>query len=108
MIKEEENLHYNEDITLRNDKELEKLQRVENNAQEWKALVAKEDELTSSESNERTREEVVKTISEMAPWGEMYQEFKIVKVTPMSKVEEFIIELNKEIELTVATHKEKK
>ena len=32
VIKEDENLHYNEDITLRNDKELEKLQR-ENDAQ---------------------------------------------------------------------------
>ena len=56
VIKEEENLHYNEDITSRNDEKLEKIQRVENDAQEWKALVAKEDESTSPESHERTRE----------------------------------------------------
>ena len=32
VIKKEYNLHYNEDITSRNDEELEKLQRVENDA----------------------------------------------------------------------------
>ena len=32
VIKEEENLHYNKDIASRNDEELEKLQRVENDA----------------------------------------------------------------------------
>ena len=81
VIKDEENLHYNEDITSRNDEELERLQILENDAQEWKALVAKEYESTSPKSHKRTREEVVKTISEMTPWGEMYEEFKIVKVT---------------------------
>ena len=106
VIKEEENFHYNEDITSRNDEELERLQRVENDAQEWKALVAKEDESTSPKSHERTREEVVKTIPEMAPWGEMYEEFKIMKVTPMSKVEECIVQLHKEMEATIVNQKE--
>ena len=101
VIKKEENLHYNEDITSRNDEELEKLQKVENDAQKWKTLVVKEDESTSLESHERTKEEVVKTILEMAPWGEMYEEFKIEKVTPMSKVEECIVQLSKEMEATI-------
>ena len=34
VIKEEEDLSYNEDITSSNDGELEKIQRVENDAQE--------------------------------------------------------------------------
>ena len=63
---------------------------MENDAQEWKALIAKEYELTSLESHDRTREEVVNTIPKMVPWGEMYEEFKIAKVTLMSKVEECI------------------
>ena len=40
---EEENLSYNEEITLRGNKELEKLQRVENDAETLKDLVAKEE-----------------------------------------------------------------
>ena len=36
VIREGEDLSYNEDITTSNDGELEKLQRVENDAQEWK------------------------------------------------------------------------
>ena len=87
----EEDLSYNEDITLRNNEELEKLQRVENDAQYLKALVVTEDESTSSESHEKIQVEVVKNIPEMAPWGEMYEDFDIVKVTPMSKVEECIV-----------------
>ena len=31
----------------------------------------------------------------------MYEAFNIAKVTPMSKVEEYIIQLNKEIKATV-------
>ena len=90
VIREEEDLSYNEDITSSNDGELEKLQRVENDAQEWKTLVAKEDETTYLESRDTTKE-VVKIIPEMAPWGEMYEDFDIEKVTPMSKVEEYNI-----------------
>ena len=78
---------------------------MENNAQELKSLVAKEDESTSQESHERIRE-VVKTISKMAPWGEMYEEFKIEKITPISKVEEAIIQLNKEMEATIVSQKQ--
>ena len=96
MIKEKEDLSYNEDTTSRNDGELEKLKGVETDAQEWKTLVLKEDEPTSPESHD-TIKEVVKTISEMAPWGEMFEEIQIVKVTPMSKVEECITQLCKKM-----------
>ena len=63
---------------------------MENDAQEWKTLVAKETEPTSPESHDTTKE-VVKNIPEMALWGEMYEDFDIAKVTPMPKVEEYII-----------------
>ena len=43
----------------------------------------------------------------MAPWGDMHEELKIEEVTPMSKVEEYIIQLNKEMEATIVTYKEK-
>ena len=46
MIREEEDLSHNDEITSRNNG-LEKLQRVDNDVQELKALVAKEDESTS-------------------------------------------------------------
>ena len=38
----------------------------------------------------------------------MHEELKIEEVTPMSKVEEHIIQLNKEMGVTIVTHKEKK
>ena len=50
-----------------------------------------------------TREEVVKTTLEMAPWGSMHEELQIEKVTPMSKVEEYIFQLIKEMEATIVT-----
>ena len=50
-----------------------------------------EDEPTSLESQDTTKEEVLKAIPEMAPWGDMYEELKIEEVTPMTKVEEYII-----------------
>ena len=37
----------------------------------------------------------------------MHEELKIEEVTPMSKVEEYIIQLNKEMEATIVTHEEK-
>ena len=80
---------------------------MENDAQEWKTLVAKEDEPTYPESHDMTKE-IIKTIPEMAPWGEMYEEFDIAKVTPMSKVEEYLIQFNKEIEATIVNKKNKK
>ena len=64
---EEENFNDNENITLRSNEELEKPQRVENEANELKALVVMEDEPTSPESHEKTNDEVVKTIPEIAP-----------------------------------------
>ena len=65
-----------------------------------------EDEPTSLESHDTTKDEVLKTIPEMTPWGEMHEELLIEKVTPMSKVEECIVQLNKEMEATIVTHKE--
>ena len=73
---------------------------MENDAQEWKTLVPKEDEPTSPKSHDTTKE-FVKTISEMAPWGKMYEDFDIAKVTPTSKVDEYIIQFNKEIEAII-------
>ena len=78
---------------------------MENVVEEWKVLVIKEDESTSPESHEMTKQKVVKTIPEMASWGEMYEDFDIAKVTPMSKVVEYIIQLNKEIEATIVNKK---
>ena len=42
----------------------------------------------------------------MAPLSEMYEDFKIAKVTPISKVEEAIIRLIKEMEATVVNQNE--
>ena len=47
--------------------------KVEDDSQELKDLVVKEDELTSPESHEMIREEVVKIISKMNLWGEMHK-----------------------------------
>ena len=44
----------------------------------------------------------------MAPWGDMHEELKTNELTPMSKVEECIIKLNKEMGATIVIHKEKK
>ena len=73
-----------------------------------KALVVMEDESTSPESHEMTKDKVLKTILEMAPWGDMHEELKIEEVTPMSKVKKYIIQLNKEMEATIVSDKEKK
>ena len=105
---EEEDLSYNKDITSRNNKELEKLTRGDDDVQDLKALVLMEDEPTSPESHDTTKEDVLNAILEMAPWGDMHEELKIEEVTPMSKVDEFIIQLNKEMGGTIVTHKEKK
>ena len=81
---------------------------MENDAQNLRILVVKEDEPTSPESQEKIKEEVVRTISEMAPRGEKLEELKIEEVTPMSKVEKYIIKLNKEIEATIMKKKNQK
>ena len=66
-----------------------------------------EDEPTSPESHDTTKDEVLRTIPEMTPWGDIHdKELKIEKVTPMSKVEECIFKLNKEMEATIVNQKE--
>ena len=107
VIREEEGgLSYNKDITLRNNEELEKLIRGDDDAQDLKALVVMEDEPTSPESHDTTKDEVLKAIPEMALWGDMHEELKIEEVTPMSKVGECIFQLNKEMEATIVKQKE--
>ena len=59
-------------------KNLRSFKRVESDAQPLNELVAKEEEeSTSSESHEKIKDEVVKTIPEMPLWGEMHEGFKI-------------------------------
>ena len=93
MIREEkeEGLYYKEDVTSRSKDELENITKVEDDAQNLRILVMKEDEPTSPESQEKIKDKVVKTILEMATWGEKLEELKIEEVTPMSKVEECIV-----------------
>ena len=67
-----------------------------------------EDGPTSQESHEKIKVEVVETISEMATWGEMHEELNMEEVTPMSKVEECIVQLCKEKEATIVNKKFKK
>ena len=52
---EEEDLSYNKDITSRNNEELEKLTRGDDDAQYLKALVVMEDEPISLESHDTTK-----------------------------------------------------
>ena len=77
---EEEDLSYNE-----------KFKRVEDDVQEWKDLVVIEDVSTSPESREMIKEKVLNTSPKMATWGDMHEDLRIEEVTPMSKVEEYII-----------------
>ena len=73
-------------------KNLRKLKKMENDAQTSKDLVAKEEEEpTSSESHETIKDEVVKTILEKAPLGEMHEEFKNDKMTPIPMAKECTI-----------------
>ena len=74
--KEEENLNYNEEITLRENEELKKLKREEYDAKELKDLVTKEEEESTSLEPNENKEEVVETIPEMTLWGEMHGELK--------------------------------
>ena len=64
---------------------------MENDAQVLETLVVKEDEPTYLESHEKINDEVVKTIMEMAQWGEMHEELKNDKMTPIPKTEECTI-----------------
>ena len=110
MNTEEENWSYNEEITSRGNEELEKLQKVDDDdAETLKDLVEKEEkEPTFPESHEKTNYEVRKTMSEMTLWGEMHERLKIEKMTPTSKVDEYIIQLNNEMKGTFVKKKIKK
>ena len=79
---EEENLSYNEEITSRDNEELEKFQIVKNDAQIFETLDVKEDEPTSLESHEKTTDKVVKTIPEMTFWVPMHETVKNEKKNP--------------------------
>ena len=46
---------------------------------------------TSPESHEKINDEVVKTIMETAPWGEMHEELKNEKMAPVSKTESALL-----------------
>ena len=95
MIREED-LNYKEDVTSRSKDELEKITKVEDDAKNLRVLVVKEVEPTSPKSHKKIKYEVIKTILEMAPWGEKHEVLRIEEVTPMSKVEEGIVRLNEE------------
>ena len=56
-------------------------------AQDLKALVVMEDEPSSPESHDTTKEKVVKTFLEMTLWGEVCKELKNKKMTTMSEVD---------------------
>ena len=77
-------MEYYEDFTSKSGGELEKLQRVEDDAHELKELVVREDELTSPEPHEM-KEEVVDIFSEMTLWGEVHKELKNDKMTLISE-----------------------
>ena len=106
VIREEENLSYKKEITSRNNEKLDKLIRGDDDAQDLKAFIVMEDEPTSIESYDTIKDEVLKTISEMAPWGDMHEELKNEEVTLMSKVEEYIFQLNKKMDATIVKQKE--
>ena len=89
-------------LRLISNEELEKLQRVENEARTSKDLVKKEEEeSTSPESHEKTNDEVVKTIPKMDPWSEMHEELKNEKMTLILKTGKCNIQLFKEMEATI-------
>ena len=80
---------------------------MENDAKILESLVMKEDELTSPESHEKINHEVVKTIPEIAPSGEMHKELKNEKTTPIPKTKECNMQLFKEMEDTIVNKKVK-
>ena len=93
-----ESYNYNEEFTSRDDEKLEKIKNLENDAQTSKELVVKEEEESYfPESHEKIKDEVVKTILEMTLWGEMHEEWKNEKMTPISDLDEYIIQLNNEV-----------
>ena len=65
----------------------------------------KEDESTCLESHEKINDEVVKTIPEMTPWDEMYEEWKNEKMAHIPKTGECTIQLFKKMEATIVNKK---
>ena len=63
---------------------LEETRRVDVDAMELHGLVVKEEGSTSLEPNKIRKE--VETITEMFFWGEMHENLKNLKMTPISKV----------------------
>ena len=109
MNTEKENWSNNEEITSRGHEELEKLQIGENDAETLKDSIVKEEkESTSSESYEKVKDEVVKTMPEMTLWGEMHEGLKNEKMTPTSEVDDYIIQLNNEMKGTFCEEKNEK
>ena len=104
---EEENLSYKEEIISRGNEELEKFQTMENDAQTLETSVVKEDKPTSPESHEKIKDEIVKTILEMVPWGKMHEGLKNEKMTPIPKTEECTMQLFEEVEATIVKKKKK-
>ena len=96
-----------EAITLRNGGELKELKREEVDANELKELVKKEEEESTSPEPNEMRKEVVETFLEMILWGEMHEELQNEKMTPMFKVDEYIVQLNKKLEDNIVKQKEK-
>ena len=93
----EENLSYNEEITSRGNGELEKFQTMEYDVKILETLVVKENEPNSPESHEKTNDELVKNILEMTVSVAIHLKVKNEKMTPTSKVDEYIIHLNNEL-----------
>ena len=83
------------------------IREKEYDAKELKDLVMKEDEPTSLESHEKIKDEIVKTIPKMVPWGEMHEELKNEKMTPVPKAEECTMQLFEEMEATILNEKKK-
>ena len=108
VIREEEDLSYKKEIISRNNEKLDKLIRGDDDAQDLKAFIVMEDEPTSLESHDTIKDEVLNTIPEMASWGDMHEELKNEEVTLISKVEEYIFQLNKKIDATIVKQKEEK
>ena len=83
----------------------EPIKEKEYDAKELKDLVVNEDKPASSESYEKIKDEIVKTILEMAPWGKMHEELRNEKMTPIPKAEECTMQLFKEMEATIVNKK---
>ena len=77
---------------------MEEPRRVELDAMELHELVASEEGLTSSEMEEKRKE--FKTTLEMILWEEVHGKLENKKMTPISKLDEIIFELNENLKAT--------